>query len=253
MFDVATGELKFETRFEQFADVDITGINVRLLGGRILVSVNTKPQQDDFVDQDGDVRVTFQRMHRGNALLSGSLVLLDSETGEAIWDRPVMVQRFQLLDGIPWDSPFLFLTRRNVYESDVTTEVRVQLAMIDTDSGKLKVNELLKVPLRDDAFNQVICQPRFGNSESQVIDLQIATLDTRFYLGSLQTPPQPVATLVNRSSFRQMKKEVEIVPEVSPTVTDLQALIDKAAEAEVLRIEQGKEEQRLNEIEMKSN
>ena len=250
MIDIRSGEVKFETEVPELQNVPISGIDTQRMRDSHLVLVNSIAQAPEFLKQ-GDTRVTFKRMDIASAMLSGHLVLLDAKSGESKWKLPIEVQRFQLLEGIPWDSPFLFLFRKNAYESE-TIQARVQVAMIDVASGKLKANELFKVPIRDGVYYQLVCLPRFSSQVGQTIELQIATLQTRFILEDRQTAPQPVAALTNAGSFKRMKEESATSAAAPPLVTDLQALIDDADAAQQRRAELRKEEARLTEIEMQS-
>jgi len=239
MIDFRSGETKFETKVPELENGATSGLIVNKFNGTYVVTVYSVKQQSEFVNQD-DVRVTFQRMHKGNAMINGNIVALDAETGAAVWKRPVVVQRFQMLEGLPWDCPFLFLARRNTYE------------MIDIKSGKLKRNELFKVPVRDEVFYQVVCQPKFSDSQEQVIQLEVASLEAKLFLNDLPAPPQPVAALTNQGSFKRMKRETSSAPASLSLATDLGALIEEAIADEAQRVELGKEEVRLTEIEMQS-
>ena len=248
MIDIKSGEVKFETKVPQLQNVAVSGITTQRIKGSHLVSVHSITQPSDYLKQD-DMRVAFKRMHKANAMLNGHLVLLDAKSGESKWKLPVVVQQFQLLEGIPWDSPFLFLFRSNTYESGII-QVRVQVAMLDVASGKLKANELFKVPIRDEFFYHIACLPKFSDQIGQTIELQIATLQARFILEDHQRAPQPVAALTNASSFKRMKEEIATTIATPPLVTDLQPLIDNADAAEKRQAELQNEEVRLTEIEM---
>jgi hypothetical protein len=248
LIDMVTGEIKFTTKIERLNDELISGISVVRLKDTYLVSVHLVNQQAEYIVRD-DLRATFQRMHKSNAMLNGNLIALDAETGAAKWDAPVPVQRFQLLEGMPWDSPFVFLARRNVYESD-NTEVRIQLAMVDLKSGRLKANDLFEVPVRDDVFYHVACQPAFGKAVKQSLKVQIATLQLSVELDDFPTAPQPIAALTNRNSFKRIKKESSIPPTVRQQKDDLQALVDAAINAEKERVKLRAKKGRIQELEM---
>jgi len=249
MIDFRSGAMKFETRIPELEDSVVSSIVVNKFKGMYVVSVYSVTQRPESVKQD-EVSVTFQRMHKDNAMINGHVIALDASTGKSVWKFPIEVQSFQSLEGLPWDSPFLFLTRRNRYNSE-NTHVRIQMAMIDLQSGKLKANELFKVPVRDNVFYRVTCQPQSEEGGQQIIELQIAALTAKFYLSDITTPPQPVAVLTNLGSFKRMKKELSPPPPVAPLATDFQRLIDQATAAEQERIELSKEEARLIELEMK--
>lgn len=251
LIDVPTGEFKFQTKVEDLNDQAISGISVEKFNGRYLVSVHSITQQAEYVIQD-DVRVTFQRMHRTNAMLNGYLVALDTKTGRAMWDAPVQVQRFQLLEGLPWDCPFAILTRKNVYESD-TTRVRVQLAMVDLKSGRLKANEVFKVPVRDDVFYQVVCRPDYGDDSTQSIDIQIATLQLRVELANFLTAPQPIAALTNPAAYKPAQDDLVPTVITNQQTVDFEALVEKAVAAAKERERLSQEEARLIETEMKDD
>ena len=250
MIDVRSGELQFETRVPRLNASTVSSIVVDKFKGIYVVTVySTETRQSDFVTQD-DVRVTFQRMHKSNALINGSVVALDATTGESVWKYPIAVQRFQQLEGLPWDSPFLFFARKNIYESG-NTSARIQLAMVDLRSGKLKANELFTVPMRDNVFFHATCQPRFNQGSQQSIELQVAALKATFLLGDVATAPQPVAALTNRTTFKRMNKVVSTAPVTQSLETDFQSLTDRAIAAQDQRRELSKEEVRLTELEMK--
>jgi len=249
MIDFRSGKVEFETEIPGLTKDRVSKIVVNEVKGIYVVTVYSLKQQSDFVNQD-DVRVTFQRMHKGNAMINGSIVALDSETGESVWKHPIPVQRFQQLEGLPWNSPFLFLVRRNVYESDKTS-VRIQVALVDLQSGKLKANELFAVPIRDNVFYHAICQPLSSDGLQQSVELQVSALKAKFHLGDVETPPQPVAALTNPTSLKRMKEEVSISSAATLLATDFQNLTDQAIAAEKQRKELSKEEVRLTELEMK--
>lgn len=250
MIEIRSGKVKFETNVPELANEVVSAIAVQRFNGIYLVTVYSVNQQSEYINQD-EVRVTFKRMRSSNALINGNLIALDADTGHAQWMRSVTVQRFQLLEGLPWDCPFLFLARRNNYESS-GTQVRIQMALVDMKSGKLKANELFKVSVRDDVFYQVICQPKFDGIDEQVIELDVAALRAQFFLKDILTPPQPVAALTNQGSYMRMKREVAGTPTVLPLATDLQSLVDEAVAAQAERKELGEEELRLTEIEMQA-
>ena len=249
MIDLRSGKIEFETEIPGLTKNEVSSIVVNKLNGIYVVTVYSKTLQEDFLNQD-NVQVTFKRMHKGNAMIGGSIVALNSETGESVWKSPMAVQRFQLLEGLPWDSPFLFLSRRNVYKSDKTS-VRIQMAVVDIQSGKLKANKLFAVPVRDNAYYRVICQPLSTDGLQQSVELQVSVLKTKFYLGDVATPPQPVAALTNQNSFKRMKQQVSISPVAPLLATDFQKLTDQAIADEEQRKQLGKEEVRLTELEMK--
>ena len=249
MIDLRSGNLKFKTKIPELQKSSATSIVVDQLNGLYVVTVYSSSQQPASITQD-DTRVTFHRMHKDNGMISGNIVALDAATGQPVWEHPVPVQRFQMLEGLPWDSPFLFLTRRNVYESDKRS-VRIQVAMVDLESGKLKANELFTAVVRDNVYYHVICQPETGGERTQSIELQVASLKAQFYLDDIETAPQPVAALTNDGSFKRMKQTAS-TPVVPPLLaTDFQKLVDQAIADQQRRKELSKEEVRLTELEMK--
>ncbi len=249
MIDMRSGELKFETSIPELNKSTASSIVVDKLKGLYVVTVYSLTQQPDFVTQD-DLRVTFKQMHKGNAMINGNIVALNAVTGESVWKYPIAAQRFQQLEGLPWESPFLFLARKNIYETR-DTSARIQIAMIDLQSGKLKANELLTVPVRDNVFYRVTCLPHSNDDPQQSIELQVASLKTKFYLDDVATAPQPVAALTNHGSFKRMKKAVSTAQVAPLPATDFQSLTDQAIAAEKQRRVLGKEEVRLTELEMK--
>ena len=249
MFDLRSGELKFETKMPGLNMNSVSSIVVDRFNGLYVVTVYSVNPQPDFVTQD-DIRVSFQQIHKGNSMIHGRIVALDAKTGDSVWKYPITVQSFQQLEGLPWDSPFLFLTRRNRYDSNKTS-VRIQMAMVDLQSGKLKANELFTVPVRDNVFYRVICQPQSTDDPQQSIELQVAALKAKFYLGDVATPPQPVAALTNLGSFKRMEQVVSASPTAPLLATDFQKLTDQAIAAEKQRVELSKEEVRLTDLEMK--
>ena len=250
MIDVRSGKLRFETRVSELKNSAVSSIVVGKFKGIYVVTVySTETRQSDFVIQD-DVRVTFQRMHKSNALINGNVVALDATTGESVWKYPIAVQRFQQLEGLPWDSPFLFFARKNIYESG-TTSARIQMAMVDLHSGKLKANELFTVPMRDNVFYQAICRPRSDQEAQASIELQVAALKAKFHLGDVATAPQPVAALTNRTTFKRMREVVSTAPVTQALETDFQNLTDRAIAAQNQRKQLSKQEVRLTELEMK--
>ena len=250
MIDINSGEVKFETEVAGLRFIPVSGISTRTIRGAHLVSVHSTTKTSEHLKLD-DLMVTFKRMHKANEMLNGFLVLLDEKSGDSKWKYPIEVQWFQLLEGTPWDSPFLFLSRSNTYQTEMV-QVRVQLAMIELASGKLKANELFKVPIRDDVFYKTVCLPKSGDQPSQTIELQIASLEARFHLKSQQTAPQPVASLVNAGTYKRMKEEIVTSVAALPLVTDLQSLIDEAEAAQKRLVKLREEEVRLTEIEMQS-
>ncbi len=255
MIDMPSGELKFETKVPELANGLVSGISVNKFNGVYLVSVHSVAQQSEFVNQD-EVHVTFERLNKSNAMINGDVVALDAETGSAVWDKPIHVQRFLELQGLPWNCPFLFLARRNTYQTSTThTQVRVQMALVDLKTGKLKANELFKVPVRAYLSYQVRCHPQYGAPASppqQMVGLDIGAVKVKFFLEDFPTPPQPVAALTNQGSYKRLVNEVAATPNVLPLAIDLQSLVEKAKAAQSQRIELGKEEARLSEIEMRS-
>lgn len=250
MIDVRSGEVKFETSVPELTKRTVTSIVVDKFKGRYIVTAYSPTQQPDYVTQD-DVKVLFQRMHKGNEMINGNLVALDAMTGASVWKHPVTVHQFQQLEGLPWDSPFLFLTRGNVYQGDKRkTKARIQMAMVDIESGKLKANELFSVPVRDSVFYQVTCRPQTRGNNRQSVELQIAALKATFQLDDVATAPQPVAALTNRCSYKRIQKEIAAPQMAAPLATDFENLTDQAIAAEKRRKELGQEEIRLTELEM---
>ncbi len=247
MMDMRSGELKFETSIPELAKSVVSSITVDKFNGLYVVTVYSRSQQQP-VSQDGR-RIAFQPIQKSNAFIKGHIVALDAATGQAVWKYPIPVQQFQQLESLPWDSPFLFLIRKNVYQSQ-RPQNRIQVAMVDLKSGKLKANELFTVAVRDNVFYRVICYSGSDDDPKQSIELQVSALRARFHLGDVTTAPQPVAALNDGSSFKRLKKEVLPAPVVPQLATDFESLTEQAIEAEKKRKELGKEEVRMTKLEM---
>ena len=162
VIDIVSGDVKFETSVPEVADESIVQLSVRPFSGRYIVTVNTSNSVSSKITIDQTI-VRFSRFSGRGKLNVGFVFAVSDTTGESLWEKPVELEKLQLLDGIPYDSPYLMLLRRNTYEDEdgenAQTQRRIQFLMLDIENGALRKNHLFDIAVGDSPRCQLVCKP----------------------------------------------------------------------------------------------
>ena len=160
--DIVSGKVKFETSVPEVADESIVQLSVSPFSGRYIVTVNTSNAVSSKFEID-QTEVRFTRFSGRGKLNVGFMFAVSDTTGESLWEKPVKLEKLQLLDSIPYDSPYLILLRRNTYEDqdeeNDPTRGRIQVLMVDIENGALRKNHLFNIPVGNQPSCQLVCKP----------------------------------------------------------------------------------------------
>ena len=278
--DLVTGEVRFETSIPELTDKAIVQLSVRPFSGRYVVTVNTSNAVSSTVKID-QTRVRFTRFTGRGKLNVGFMFAVSDTTGEMLWAKPVKLEKLQLLDAIPYDSPYLMLLRRNTYEDKdgASDQGRIQFVMLDIENGALRKNHLFNIAVSNEPRCQLVCKPvpksnskveeeqSSDNAESdgdaqtetestvQRLELLIASRMFEIELVAARPADAPAkdvpATLTNSEIVSPLNKQpqAEEVAAESGLLRDLSQLEDIARRANEDLLEQRKLEAELFEKE----
>ena len=242
--------------------------------------VGTSEGGSSKVELDENTEVIFSSLKNRGWLKSGYIFAVERETGKSIWSKPVRFESFSLLDGIPYDSPFLMLIRRASYrplavraKQATGNKVRVQVAMLDMATGQLKNNYLLKVPVVNEPRVQMVCLPgreyqsnqddqseqeesNQDDVEDQRLELLIASQRYGIQLTESEEDAKitPPAILSHEASVMTLGDDAEKIADGEGVnlVFDLEPMAQRAKEANDAMLELGKLEAELFEKQRKA-
>ncbi len=215
--NVHTGEVEIRTplNLNPAERAKINGIGVALIQGNYLIHFKRGDSPSRVTLESQGVRI--RPLSYSDPLWIGSLLYVDSTTGEKLWDQMVQFDNFQLGPGQPLNTPVYLLVRNVIKQSESSLgDTYVQFVGIEMETGRLVVNYLhpnkggIRPPFR------IVC-------DAQTQQLTIQSPTHQFNLEVIQdpdSPPQPVAYLTNLNS----------IPEVTVPVT--KSTVDAAMIAE---------------------
>ena len=280
MLDLSTGEVRFEKQVQGLSGIACLQLAVHPQAQGYICVVNTSEGHDSKVKQ-GDGVVQFFRVKGRGWLNTGYVFAVDKMTGESLWDNPVRVESFGWLDGTPYNSPFLMLIRRANYRSQVVganraagSKPRIQVAMLDVETGRLKSNYLFNVAVGNEPRCQLVCRPgreyqgdidepseRNGvdnDGGNQRLELLLASQRFTIELSdsdseSDDADPAP-AILSNEASAMKLEDAPDEIAKKAESnlVVDLAPLAQRAQEAYDEMVELGKVEAELFEKQRRS-
>ncbi len=272
LIDLPTGKLRFEQQIDGLEDISFLQLSVLPTAqGYLCIAGRSDGNSNVKFDEENEVK--FSRVKSRGWLGTGCIFAVDRETGKPLWTNPVRFGSFALVDGIPYDSPFLMLFRRATYRYKnsnenrvVESKQRIQVTMLDMATGQLKANRLLKELVGNEPRCQIICRPGkeyHGNKsdasnqnnggeqdkDDQRIELLIAGQRYRIQLteSSEDATVMAPAILTNDISTIKLEDELDKVAEDNETslVVDLQPEAQQAKEAYEAMLELGKIESDL--------
>jgi outer membrane protein assembly factor BamB len=281
LLDLATGKVRFEQQIEGLTDISDSTLSVVPMAQGYICAVGTTQRENSIIAVDKTTELKFSEFKKHGWLGKGYIFAVDRETGKALWDNPVRVESFGLLDGTPYDSPFLMLARRANYRPSkkgvkqaTLGKTRIQVAMLDVATGQLKSNHLFNVARIGSVPRfQLVCRPgeenrsnkvrNSGSEESsnddnqnQRLELSIASQRFNIQLTEAEADAQVRAPAVLSNDASVMKLEDELgkiaVEKGGNLVVDLEPVAQRAKEAYDAMLELGKVESELFEEQAKA-
>jgi len=275
MLDLATGKIRFEQKIGGLKDLSAVQLSVTPMAQGYMCVVETSEGGGSKVKLDEDTEVTFRNVKGRGWRKSGYVFAVERETGKSIWSKPVRLESFGLLDGTPYESPFLMFIRRASYRPltlganrTMGDKTKFQVAMLDVATGQLKNNYLLRAALNNDPRVQMICRPgkdyqsdqddqsENEDDEDQRIELLIGH---QRYSIPLIAPDEAAevigpAVLSHEASVMKLEDDLEKVAEdeAANLVIDLEPMAQQAKEANEAMLELGKFEAELFEKQRKA-
>lgn len=284
LLNLETGKVRFEQQIDGLKDVSALKLAVLPMAQGYVCSVVTSVSSISKVKLDEKTEVEFSELKKRRGWLGkGYIFALERETGKPLWDKPVRIESFGLLDGTPYNSPFLILARRAEYRSlskegkgkkrSAVSKPRIQVAMLDMDTGQLKSNHLFKAVMGDEPRCQIICRPGKeyqesqddeakqeddGENEDQNQRLELMIASQRYTIKLAESAEDAVVTapavLSNDASVMKLEDELDKVAEGENAnlVVDLEPMAQEAQEAYDAMLELGKFESELFEKQRKT-
>ncbi len=166
VLNIETGQPLFEQQVKGLKDIHVSKLEVMPMGNRLVCRVSTTETCQPKVELDDVTEVHFFNIRSSGWLRTGYVFAVDDQTGESLWSAPTPVELFGFLRNTPCNSPFLLALRRanyrtkgNAARNNKGTKPRVQLAMIDVDTGHLKYNHLFNLMVNNEPYCQLVCRP----------------------------------------------------------------------------------------------
>jgi len=275
LLDLATGKVRFEKQIEGLSDVSCLQLSVTPLAQGYVCTVNTSEGAVSKIEPDENTEIRFGRVKSRGWLNTGYIFAVERETGESLWSKPVRVESFGVLDGTPYNSPFLTLIRRANYRSlargvsrAVGNNPRIQIAMLDVATGQLKLNHLLKEAIvGNEPRCQIVCRPgKEYQSDKEEIDdedgqnqrIELLIASQRYSIQLTESDedaadPAP-AVLSSKTSAMKLEDDLDNIAEGEGAnlVVDLAPVAQRAKEANEAMLELGKFESELFEKQRKA-
>ena len=276
LLDLNTGKVRFERKIDGLQDISSPVFSIRKMAQGYVCVVGTADGANPRVELDKNTVVVFAGVKKDGWLGRGYIFAVECETGKALWNKPVRVESFGVIDGTPYHSPFLLLARRATYRSSAggagvarMGKPRIQVAMLDVETGKLKSNHLIKAAGGSEPRCQIVCRPgkeyqtneehgRENDEQHQRLELLIAGQRHNIQLAESKEDDQVTAPVVlsNDTSVMKLeddaKKFAEGESEGSNLVIDLKPMTQRAKEANDAMLELGKFEAELFEKQRKA-
>ena len=276
LLDLNTGKVRFERKIDGLQDISSPVFSIRKMAQGYVCVVGTPDGANPRVELDKNTVVVFAGVKKDGWLGRGYIFAVECETGKALWNKPVRVESFGVIDGTPYHSPFLLLARRATYRSSAggagvarMGKPRIQVAMLDVETGELKSNHLIKAAGGSEPRCQIVCRPgkeyqtneehgRENDEQHQRLELLIAGQRHNIQLAESKEDDQVTAPVVlsNDTSVMKLeddaKKFAEGESEGSNLVIDLKPMTQRAKEANDAMLELGKFEAELFEKQRKA-
>ena len=247
--DVKSGDVVFKTplRLERADRQDVDGIGVAIKQGKYLIHLKRGycPTRTTIEE----LNVGFLYVNYSELSWMGTLVCVDSQTGEDLWKDHVRFDHFQIAQNTPFDSPLYVFIRRFNSNATEGTGSKCQVVGVNIENGQQVFNSLIH-PMSGYQANY-----HFTNDpQEQEVTLSYEDYRTVFKLSySDDLPPAPVAHLLK---FNSIPTNV-ITKEPYSLDTELikaeqEKVLQKAMEAQELLAEKRAREKRLLEAERNS-
>ncbi len=247
--DVQTGNVAFSTpvKLDRADRQDVDGIGVAVKSGKYLVHLKRGycPTRTSIEELD----VGFLYVNYAELTWFGTLICVDSNTGEDLWKNHVRFDYLQIGQGTPFNSPIYTFLRRFNNNTSVGTNSQTQVIGINLENGEQVFNSLIE-PMP--GYQSVY---KFTNDpESQQLILEYDGYQATFKMShDDDVPPRPVAHLRKLNSIPSSF----VAKELYKLDTDLikakqKQVLQKAIEAQKLLSKKRAEEKRLLEAERDS-
>ena len=247
--DVKSGKVVFATRvkLDRADRQDVDGIGVAIKRGKYLIHLKRGycPSRTSIED----LNIGFLYVNYSELSWLGTLICVDSQTGQDLWDDHVRFEYFQVGQNTPFDSPlYVFIRRFNNNES-VGTSSQCQVVGINIENGQQVFNSLIHPMAGYQASYHFVNDP-----DTQEMTLNYDGYQAVFKMSySDDAPPTPVAHLLKRNSIPpSIDTEESYWMDTELIKSEQKKVLRKAMQAEELLAEKRAREKRLLDAERKS-
>ena len=247
--NVQTGNIDFATpvKLDRADRQDIDGIGVVEKKGKYLVHLKRGhcPSRTTIDDLDAG----FLYINYSELTWFGTLICVDSKTGEDLWNDHVRFDYLQIAQGTPFNTPIYGFLRRFTNSTSSGTNSDCQVIGIDIENGQRVFNSLIDPMSGYQATYTFTHHP-----DKQEMALEYGQYRTTFKMSySDDQPPAPVAHLLKRNTIPEsFLKRTRFSLDTELIKAEQQKVLQKALAAQKLLSEKRAREKRLLEAERDS-